>query len=773
MKKLSLILVLAMAFNLSALIAQTAGENIDVNHYEIHLWGFDFANQTLQGETFIDFTTTVSTNTVVLELKSLTVMDVASDYYGIESFSQDGDLLTIVFDEEMPAGENGILDVRYGGSTFSEQWGGIEWWRPNNYSDPDRVYSLGVGFESQPHNLGKTWFPCVDNFTDKATYDVFVTATNDKKAICGGNLVETFDNGDGTSTWHWNTPQEIATYHISFSVGEYEVWEDVYHGIERDIPIQVYAKPNQMNNVLGTFVHIQEICATLENALGPYPFNRIGYVSTSKGCMEHTDNIAFASDIINGNTSGEEYIAHELSHMWSGNLVTCAEVGDMWLNEGFAQFWGAFYEVGVYGEEHFQNTMSGMVNSAIGWCSSPAHWMPLNNMPLDMTYDSKAVYERGAVIVNTMMNYMGRENFLSAMRQYFQQYAYQTATSELLRDALTQYSGIDMNGFFDSYVFSSGMPHLYAVASNVTHVGSQYEVALDLHYQHIGDAHIGQANAYDVTFIGPDFQLETRRVEWDGLHGNTTVALDFEPVGIVGDFNNNWLDGKMQENMMLKSNAQQNFANFFAKAESLTDSVFVGIEHHLVGPYDDPLIPALTISGKHFWTINRYDFGEANVTGMFDFTNSTESDIIHSENDSATLLYRRNASEAWHETTYTLYPGSTWRHGRFIVDNLQPGEYTIAVWDKELLDTEELIEGRNGMEVYPNPAERQVSVCWSGVSDGLVTLCDMSGRMLRQADFSRSERVSLATDGLASGCYLIERRDTNGMVLEQKKLIIK
>ncbi|MBQ8957060.1 MAG: hypothetical protein IJ057_00940 [Bacteroidales bacterium] len=766
MKKLTLIFVLALVFNLSSLVAQTAGEGIDVTHYGIHVWDFDFANHTLQGETFIDFTATANVSTIVLELKSLIVTDVACDFVGVESFNQDGDFLTVNLDEPLLASENVTLDVRYGGSTFSETWGGVEWWG-------DYVYNLGVGFDSQPHNLGKAWFPCVDNFTDKATYDVYVTVTNDKKAICGGNHIDTFDNGDGTSTWHWNTPQEIATYHISFAIGDYGLWQDVYHGMERDIPIEVYAKPSQMNNVPGTFVHIQEICSTLEQALGPYPFNRIGYVSTGKGCMEHTDNIAFASSIIDGTTTGEEYVAHELSHMWSGNLVTCAEAGDMWLNEGFAQFWGAFYEVGVYGEAHFHNTMSGMVNSAIGWCNNSAHWMPLNNMPLNMTYDSDAIYNRGAVIVNTTMNYMGRENFLAALRQYFEQYAYQTATSELLRDALTQYSGIDMTGFFDTFVFSSGMPHLYAVISKVEPVGNQFEVTLDLRYQHIGDTHIGQNNAYDITFIGSDFQLETRRVAWDGLHADAVVTLDFEPLGVVGDFSNGWLDGKSQKNMMLKTMAQQNFDKFMVKAEKLTDSVFIGVEHHLVGPYDDPLIPNLTMSSKHFWSVNRYDFGEAEVTGMFDYTNSTENDIIHSENDSATLFYRRNASEAWREMVHSLYPGSTWRHGRIVVDDLPSGEYAIAVWDKQALGEKELFAPGNRMQLFPNPATGHVRIAWDEPSDGLIVVFNAEGKEVRRIALNHSDSLELSIGDLAKGWYTVSHCSKDGTLLDNEKLIIK
>ena len=765
MKKLFLLLSLTLL--VSFVNAQTAGDGIDVTRYVININELNFSNRTLQGETFVDFTATATVQQVILELKYLEVSAVTATGATVSNFSQNDDFLTINLASPLSVGNTVTLDIVYGGNTFSESWGGVEWW------GSDYVYNLGVGFESQPHNLGKTWFPCVDNFTDKATYDVFITTTNDKKAICGGSFVETIDNGDGTSTWHWETSQEIATYHISFAVGVYELWEDVYHGIERDIPIEVYVKPEQMNKVPGTFVHIQEICSTLEQYLGPYPFNRIGYVSTSKGCMEHTDNIALAASLIDGTTSGESYLAHELSHMWSGNKVTCATAGDMWLNEGFAQFWGIFYQAGVYDEPKFQNEISELVTTIVNWCNNSNNWMPLNNIPLNMTYDTKAVYERGAVIVNTMMNYMGRENFLAALRQYFDQYAYQAATSAQLCEALTQYSGIDMHGFFDSYVYASGMPNLYAAIKSVEPVGNQYAVTLDLHYQHIGDTHIGQNNRYDVTFIGSDFQMVTEQINWDGVHGTTTLTLDFEPIGVVGDMANNWLDGKLLKNFMVKTSAQQAYSSFRMEATSLTDSVFVAVESNLVGPYDDPLIPHLTLSTKHFWTINRYDFGEAEVKGMFDFSKNLDGDIIQSENDSATLLYRKDASEAWHEIAYTLYPGSTWKQGRIILDNFAPGEYTIAVWDKEALATEEFAEPVKQMQLFPNPAKSQVRLSWSEACDGTIRIIGTDGKAVKSTSFTHADGLELSIADLAQGCYTVMRLNKDGAVLETKKLIVK
>ena len=424
-------------------------------------------------------------------------------------------------------------------------------------------------------------------------------------------------------------------------------------------------------------------------------------------------------------------------------------------------------------EDHFQNTISNKVNSINSWCNSPTNWIPLNNMPLDMTYNTNAIYERGAVIVNTMMNYMGRDNFLTAMREYFQQYAYQTATSQILCDALTEHSGVDMQGFFDSYVYASGMPHLYAVMESVAEANNQYEVTLQLSYQHIGDSHIGQSNVYEVTFIGPEFQLVTEKLNWDGLHDSVILTLDFEPIGLVNDLNNNWLDGRTQKNFMLKTSSQQSFGAFKVEASSLTDSVFVAVENHLVGPYDDPLVPYLTLSTKHFWTINRYDFGEAEVKGSFDFSTSTDGDIIQSVSDSATLLYRRNASEAWHEIAYTLFAGSTWNHGRFIVDNLPSGEYTIAVWDKEALAEEEYYAPNRRMQVFPNPAEGQVRLSWDEIADGEIRIIGIDGKELKRIVYSQAEGVEIAIEGLPQGCYTIMRLGKGGKVLATEKLIIK
>ena len=720
--------------------AQIPGENFDVTHYEINLWDFNFTSHTLQGEAFIDITVTAPTNTFVLELKSLTVTDAATDSYGVTSFSQDGDFLTIVIDENANAGETLTLDVRYGGSTFSETWGGVEWW------GTDYVYTLGVGFDSQPHNLGKTWFPCVDNFTDKATYSLVITVTNDKKAICGGNHVNTLDNGDGTSNWYWEIPQDVATYHPSFAIGDYVVWEDVYHGIERDIPVEVYVKPAQINSVPGTFVHVKDIAAFYEENFGPYPFNRIGYVCTGKGCMEHIDNIAITPGVITGNTTQEEYVAHELSHMYFGNMVTCSTAGDMWLNEGFAQFCGLFYRVGVYGEDDFQENMSTLINKITNWCKSESHWIPLNNMPLDMTYDSDAIYDRGAVIVNTMMNYMGRENFLTGIRHYLETYSYGASSSEQLRDALTEATGIDMNGFFDNYVFIGGMPHYSVDIAEVTPNGTQYDTHIKTSYWHVGPSHLGMNNRVEVTFVGADCQLQTQMVCWDGMEDDQVVTLDFEPIAAFVDYYNHFLDAKTDGNLTATAPASLTQGKFKASVNSVTDSVMLRLEDHCVGPDNDPEIPYLTLSTCHYWNFFRNDIGDATVNAQISFTNSgQDGDIIQTENDSAVLLYRSDINDTWHTIPYTQE--GNWKIGRFNVTDVQTGQYTIGVIDKMIWSVNE--QSTQLLNIYPIPSQGFLTVETEPADYQITNLSGqtvMTGRV-------ESKRVDISR--LSSGTYFI------------------
>lgn len=760
MKKLLVFLLIFTAFFAKA---QTPGENFDVTHYEIHINNIDFSNHTLQAQTIVTLTAVNPTNIIAVELKSLTVSAVTATGANVSNFAQNGDVLTINLASALAANASASFTITYGGHTFNESWGGVMW--SGNY-----VCNMGVGFESIPHNLGKCWFPCVDNFTDKATYDVYVTVPTTTAAICGGNLENDTNNGDGTHTVHYNVPQEIATYHISFAVGDYVEWTDTYNGLERDIPITVYVKPSQINNVPGTFVHVKDIASFYENNFGAYPFNRIGYVVTSVGCMEHVDNIGITSGVVTGNTTQEEYVAHELSHMYFGNKVTCATAEEMWLNEGFAQFCGVFYRSEIYGEDDFQQAMSSKTNNITNWCKSENNWIPLNNVPQTMTYDNSAVYNRGAVVVNTMMNYMGRETFLAGLRSYLNTYNYSAASSEQLRDALTAATGIDMTGFFDTYVFTAGMPHYGVDLLNVTQNGNQYDATVKMTYQHYGPEHVGQNNRVEVTFVDNAGNMQTELVNWDGEEATCTVTLNISPIAAFADYYNHFLDAKFDNNLTATGSATLGVNQQLSiVVNSVNDSVMLRGEEHYVAPTNDHNIPGVTLSTKHYWNVLRLDFGGSDVYGKFTFSNNAnmDGDIIHSENDSAVLLYRANINEAWHSIPYTQQ--GNWKIGIMTVNDLQSGQYTIAAIDKTQLGLNENNTDTKNMILAPNPTENFVKISTKSGNSEIVIINNL-GQTVNSFPVSENE-ITVSVEDFPAGVYYVNLLDEKKNIISTEKLV--
>ena len=274
----------------------------------------------------------------------------------------------------------------------------------------------------------------------------------------------------------------------------------------------------------------------------------------------------------------------------------------------------------------------------------------------------------------------------------------------------------------------------------------------------------GRANA-----VG---ECETRLVDFpeDGIQ--TITTLNFVPVDAFVDYNNRFLDGKTDRNSMLTTSQHVSFANFSTEIQHITDPTMLRVENHLIGPSDDPEIPALTISTKHYWKIFRQDYGENDIQGDFVYSTSTDGDIILSENDSATILYRANANEPWREIQHTLRPQSSWRMGQIFVDNFPSGEYCIAVWNKELLGVAEMMESQC-MKIYPNPAENQINIQLKDFGNGQIVICDSQGKTVRQIAIEQNEKMTIATDGLAKGLYIVKCLSENGTVLETETVIIR
>ncbi|MFM1931914.1 MAG: hypothetical protein RL226_1217, partial [Bacteroidota bacterium] len=307
-------------------------DTLDILHFDISL-DFTQANaQLVSGVATLNVLTLESVTALLFDFEGMTTDSV---HLNGEStpFTHSGETLSIVPASLISAGEELEVRVYYHGQPLQDDsgWGGF-------YFQSDYAYNLGVGFAADPHSYGRIWHPCFDNFVERAPYTLRVLTNNGKKSYCGGMLTsETVMNDSTLRVWELN--QHIPSYLASVATGNYVHAEQTFESMTgSDIPIWLAAHAEDTTDLKNSFVNLIPALEAFEADFGPYRWPRVGYVTVpfSSGAMEHACNIAYPLFAANGSTANQTLMAHELSHHWWGDLVTCSTQEDMWLNEGMA-----------------------------------------------------------------------------------------------------------------------------------------------------------------------------------------------------------------------------------------------------------------------------------------------------------------------------------------------------------------------------------------------------------------------------------------------------
>jgi len=745
-------------------------DTLDALSYTIHLTAFDFTNHEITAQTDVELASKVDNlYEIKLELMDLTVDDVHIDGVLVPNFQHEDMILSIPLSSPINTGDNILVSVSYHGEPFHEGWGGFHW--SGNYA-----FNLGVGFVSIPHNLGKTWFPCIDDFHDRALYTIFATVPAGKDAVCGGLLEEVVNNGNGTYTFKWSLSQTIPTYLASVAVGDYARWTDTYNGINGDVPIEIWVRPSDSNNVNGSFQNLNAILELYEEKFGPYRFDRVGYVSTAIGFMEHATNIASPHATFSGGLGYETYIAHELAHMWFGDNVTCASAEEMWINEGWATFMDGLYQENLYSREQYIEFMRNKHKNVIQFChTTSSGYFPLNQIPQTLTYDGLAAYDKGAIRVHTLRGYLGDDIFFDAMAAFNEEYKYSHVTSENMRDFITIHSGIDMTGWFDNWVFHSGTPHYSIDSMIVEPAPGNTDVTVYLRQKRHGPGFIGNGNKFEVTFMDEDWNQHTETVSFDGELGSTSFNIPITPVAAFVDLHELVFDATTDYALTVKQTGVINCAHSFFKldVQSISDSVFVRVEHNWAPP--DGLktpVQGLILSPYRYWKIDGIIPEGFQAKGVFHYNKTIFLDdgLLVNQNDSLVILYRPGTAFNWQFIPFTKI--GNFSVGNLYVDNLQKGEYTLAVCNDTFVGMDEIRKNNgSGLHIFPNPSNGNFNIGTS--QPGYLNFFDISGKLIASCLVDDPAKTfTWETTHLDEGTFLVEFQSLNHETIASEKLVL-
>ncbi len=719
-----------------------------VSHINLHIDSILFGSQQLFGRAGVTMVgDPASFTSASLDLLGFTIDSVfAAGYSVVHSYNDT--VLTMQFSPAVPQGDSLEVWVHYHGTPAQDAsgWGGF-------YFSGTYAFNLGVGFAADPHNYGRAWFPCVDNFTSRNTYDFHITTAGTSKAFCNGILQSSVTNPDGTITWHWKQNQTIPSYLASMAVAPYYTLDRTSNGI----PVQWAAMPIDTNAVLLTFSNLDTTVAAFIDTYGPYPFDKIGYclVPFNSGAMEHAASIHIGRAFVNGSQTYATLWAHELSHMWWGDKVTCETAEDMWLNEGFASYNEAFYTKIVSGENAYRDWIRTNHRKVLQFAHTPAQdgsYLTLNSIPHAYTYGYH-VYQKGANIVHTLRNYMGDQSFKSGCQAYMANRAYNHASSADLRDELTAGSGIDMTRFFDDWVFTPGFPH-FSIDSVVYVPGG-----LDHYFIYTRQRSKGNGNhlyemPVEINFTD-GITDTTVRVVIDSVTNMFHIPLYYAPTWVVLDRFGKVSDARVANEKTILTTGNHLIAETGVTLNVTTVSTppsLVRVEHHFVAP--DPFQssnPGIRLSDYRYWKIDGmtepgfltkgtfvYDGSVSVTTGYLDNT------FITGTEDSLILLFRTGPGSDWNMvTSFTRNtgPSLTDKKGSITVDTLLLGEYTLGYYDYTV--------GINNMEpvntglisVSPNPSRDTFLFSFSKPlsHESELKIIDMGGRLVYESTINRGE----------------------------------
>jgi hypothetical protein len=724
----------------SAPLKQPAPVDHDIRHFNLYIDSLKFTGQSIYARAGI---------TVLADQAPLTALSLDLLGFSIDSifslthtvtYSYNDTVIDMQVSPPVATGDSLVIWIHYHGTPAQDAsgWGGF-------YFSGNYAFNLGVGFQADPHNFGRAWYPCEDNFTSRSTYDFYVTTDAGFKAFCNGLLQSSVTNPNGTTTWHWKMNQTIPSYLTSIAVAPYHTLQRTSNGI----PVEWAAMPADTNAVLSTFSNLDTTLSAFISAYGAYPFDKVGYclVPFNSGAMEHASSIHIGRAFVNGTQTYATLWAHELAHMWWGDKVTCATAEDMWLNEGFASFNEAFYTEVVSGIDAYRNWIRANHRKVLQFAHTPAQdgsYLTLNNIPHEYTYGYH-VYQKGANVAHTLRNYMGDSAFFSGCKAYFNNRAYSHAASEDLRDELTSGSGINMNRFFDDWVFTPGFPH-FSIDSVVYVPGG-----LDHYFVYTRQRSKGNSHLYEMPVelnFTDGIQDTTVRVVLDSVTNMFHIPLYFYASHVFLDRYGKVSDARVSNEKVVTAAGVQPVAetSFTLNVQSVgSPSSMVRVEHNFVPP--DPFIssnPGIRLSDYRYWKIDGFFNSGFLTKGLFIFDGTTsastgylDNNLITGSEDSLVLLYRQGPGYDWTVANYSINFASNPndKRGSLQTDSLMKGEYTLGYYDYTVglnqLETGDV----KSIRAVPNPSsDIFVFTLPSGISQhsGLV-IYDMGGRKVFEA----------------------------------------
>jgi leukotriene-A4 hydrolase len=429
-----------------------ATPDVKVTHVALDLT-LDFAAKVLKGT--VELTVAPhQKQTLVLDTKNLVIHEVTGAEGGVRAWklrptnARLGEALEI---ELRP--DDAKVRVAYETTAGAEA---LQWLAPEQTRDRKHPFLFTQG-ESI---FTRTWIPLQDSPQVRATYEAVIHAPKPLTVVMSAEPL----GHDKDGAWRFRMPQAIPSYLIALAAGDLAF-----------APISkrsgVWAEPSLVKAARDELGDTEKMIQAAEALFGPYRWGRYDVLvlppSFPFGGMENP-RLTFATPtVLAGDKSLVSLVAHELSHSWSGNLVTNGTWRDFWLNEGFTVYCEQRIMERLFGPERAtmerqlaRQDLEKEMRELEPW-QQVLHADLRNRHPDD--YFSGVPYMKGALFLRRIEAVFGRERFDAFLRGWFDGHAFQSAVTEdfeayLKRELLDKDPGKAAQIDLDLWLNKPGLP---------------------------------------------------------------------------------------------------------------------------------------------------------------------------------------------------------------------------------------------------------------------------------------------------------------------------
>jgi aminopeptidase N len=445
-----------------------------------------------------------------LDAVEMSIDDVSVDGAPPAAVDYDGEKLRVRLDRPVDAGAELRVVVRYRCAPRR----GLYFIGPDD-AHPDRApqcWSQGQDDDS------RHYWPCVDAPIEKASTEIICTAPAGNFVLSNGDLRERVDLGGDRVRWHYALDFPHPAYLVTLVCGPFVEIKD--RAARTGVDVYYYAPPGREADARRSFARTPEMIDVFSERIGvPYPHRRYSQIAVPDfifGGMENTSattltDLALVDERAALDHDVEGLVSHELAHQWWGDLVTCREWSEAWLNEGFATYFEYVWRDHAKGRDEADVELladaEGYLNEA-GRYQRPVVCRQYEE-PIHL-FDGH-LYEKGGRVLHMLRHELGEDLFWRSLRFYAERHARGSVETRDLARAIEELSGRNLDEFFDRWIGRAGHPELEAA----------WEWDDD---RKLGTLRLEQKQA--VSAETPLFRFNTRvRFEVDGAERDEPVAV--------------------------------------------------------------------------------------------------------------------------------------------------------------------------------------------------------------------------------------------------------